>query len=373
MIAVGRVFAERRHACHSSGVRSSAAKEENQRRIPAGSITLALAAGISPGYLLVVATPHDSLVKRVFTRREDAIGELRSVLPAEVLEVLDLDRLEVEDGSYVDSDLLQRHLDVVYSVPRTDGRGEILVYVLFEHQSSDDPLMAFRVLLYIVRVWERYVRDHEGVRELPLIVPLVLYHDEAEWQSPTSLHDLFPAELITAPAWASITPSFRFLLDDLAVVSDEELQARQMSLLARVALWALRDARFDRFDRSLVAWTRLLSQVFHGPGGREAFRTIFCYIYAVRGNATARELAETIPDPILREEAMTIAEQLRQEGHHAGLQEGRRGMLLKQLKLKFGPLDEATQARVAAADDAALDRYAERVLSAATLSAVLED
>src|SRR5690606_33657510 len=48
-----------------------------------------------------------------------------------------------------------------------------------------------------------------GVRELPLIVLLVLYHDEGKWQSPTSLHDLFPAELITAPAWASITPSFR--------------------------------------------------------------------------------------------------------------------------------------------------------------------
>ncbi len=164
-------------------------------------------------------------------------------------------------------------------------------------------------------------------------------------------------------------PQLPFLLDDLAVVSDEELQARQMSLLARVALWALRDARFDRFDRSLVAWTRLLSQVFHGPEGREAFRTIFCYIYAVRGSATARELAEKIPDPILREEAMTIAEQLRQEGNF----EGCRGMLLKLLKLKFGPLDEATEARVAAADDAALDRYAERILSAATLSAVLED
>ena len=47
--------------------------------------------------------------------------------------------------------------------------------------------------------------------------------------------------------------------------------------------------------------------------------------------------------------------------------------ILEQLKLKFGPLDETAEARVAAADDAALDRYAERVLSAATLSAVLED
>ncbi len=321
------------------------------------------------GYLLVVATPHDSLVKRVFTVREDAIGELRSVLPPELLTALDLDKLELEEGSFVDPELVQRHLDLLYSVPLADGRGEAFVYVLFEHQSSDDPMMAFRMLVYMVRVWEHYIREHEGVRELPLIVPLVLYHNDGRWQSATSLHDLFPAELVKQPTWASIIPGFRFLLDDISVASDEELQARQMSMLARLALWLLRDARFDRVEHTLAAWNELLARQYRSPGGPEATATLFCYIHDVGDFATVQALAAKITDPDLREAVMTSAQQLRQEGSF----EGRRGMLLKQLKLKFGPIDEATQARVAAADDATLDRYAERVLSAATLAAVFNE
>jgi len=329
----------------------------------------ALAGGAAWGYLLAVATPHDSLVKRVFTKREDAIGELRSVLPPGLLEVLDLDRLEVETGSFVDAELMQRHLDLLYSVPLKDQRGFVFVYVLFEHQSSDDPLMAFRMLLYMVRVWEHYLREHEGVRELPLIVPLVLHHDEQTWQSATSFHELFPAELVGHPAWASVVPSFRFLLDDISRASDEELLARQMSMFARLALWLLRDARFDRLERTLEAWNELLARQYRAPDGPEATATLFCYIHDVSDYATVQALAEKITDPDLREAAMTSAQQLRQEGR----EEGRRGAVLKQLKLKFGPLDEATRGRVAAADDATLDVYLERVLSAATLAAVLED
>lgn len=74
---------------------------------------------------------------------------------------------------------------------------------------------------------------------------------------------------------------------------------------------------------------------------------------------------------------MTIAEQLRQEGRREGrqdgLREGLRSVVLKLLRLKFGELDDAVQARIAAADEATLDRYAERVLSADSIAAVLAD
>ena len=144
-----------------------------------------------------------------------------------------------------------------------------------------------------------------------------------------------------------------------------------------MALWALRDARFGRLERTLAAWSSVFSRLLEAPGGPTAVRTIFCYIYEVRGIATAQALAAQIPDPILREAAMTIAEQLRQEGRREGrqdgLREGLRSVVLKLLRLKFGELDDAVQARIAAADEATLDRYAERVLSADTLDAVLAD
>ena len=186
--------------------------------------------GVAPATLRAVATPHDSLVKRVFSVRENAIGELRSVLPPEVLEHLDLDRLEVQERTFVDVDLVQRHSDQLYSVPIDGELG--FVYVLFEHQSSDDALMAFRLLAYMIRIWEAYLREHPGVRRLPCIIPLVLHHAEIGWQSATSFQDLFAAELIREPVWASLIPSFRFLLDDICGTSDEELQARQMSAFA---------------------------------------------------------------------------------------------------------------------------------------------
>ncbi|MBN2196120.1 MAG: Rpn family recombination-promoting nuclease/putative transposase [Polyangiaceae bacterium] len=214
------------------------------------------------------------------------------------------------------------------------------------------------------------------MRELPLIVPLVLHHDEETWQSATSFHDLFPAELIGHPAWASVVPSFRFLLDDISRASDEELLARQMSMFARLALWLLRDARFGRLERTFEAWNELLARQYRSPDGPEATATLFCYIREVSEIGSVEALAEKLADPGLREVAMTSAEQLRQEGYDRGVREGLRRLrtaVLKQLRIKFGPLDEATQARVAAADDATLDRYAERVLSAATLAAVLED
>ncbi len=321
-----------------------------------------------------MATPHHSLVERVFSVREDVFGELRTLLPPEIVAALELHRLALQEGWWVDPALVQRHVDLLYSVPLKSGAGSALVYVLFEHQSSDDPLMVFRMLAYMVRVWEKYLRDHEGARELPVIVPLVLHHAEEGWRSATTLHELFPASLLRQPAWAGVVPSFRFLLDDVSVTTDEELGARQLSEFARVALWALRDARFGRLERTLAAWSSLFARLLEAPGGQTAVRTIFCYIYEVRGIATAQSLAAKIPDPILREAAMTIAEQLRQEGRQDGLREGLerlRGVVVKQLQLKFGELPAAAQARVAAADAAALERYAERVLSADTLDAVI--
>ena len=44
-----------------------------------------------------------------------------------------------------------RHTDLLFSVAWRGG-GEALVYLLFEHQSTSDGLMAFRILRYLVRI-----------------------------------------------------------------------------------------------------------------------------------------------------------------------------------------------------------------------------
>ena len=62
---------------------------------------------------------------------------------------------------------------------------------------------------------------------------------------------------------------------------------------------------------------------------------------------------------------MTIAEYLQEQGRQAALR--------NQLVYKLGPLDAASEARLAAATSEELDRYIRRVLTADSLAAVFED
>ncbi len=55
-----------------------------------------------------------------------------------------------------------------------------------------------------------------------------------------------------------------------------------------------------------------------------------------------------------------------EEGLEKGLQKGEANLLLRQMELRFGPLDESSLARVRAADAEALLRWGERILTAVT-------
>jgi flagellar biosynthesis/type III secretory pathway protein FliH len=77
---------------------------------------------------------------------------------------------------------------------------------------------------------------------------------------------------------------------------------------------------------------------------------------------------------------VNVAEQLIQEGFQKGLErglekgraDGRRTDLLKLLTKRFGPPPEDVMARVRSADEADLDRWLDRILTAPTLAEVFE-
>lgn len=58
------------------------------------------------------------------------------------------------------------------------------------------------------------------------------------------------------------------------------------------------------------------------------------------------------------------------KGLEKGLEQGERKVVLRLLERRFGPLDEQTRAQLDAASAEQLERLADRVLSAATLSEV---
>jgi predicted transposase/invertase (TIGR01784 family) len=135
-------------------------------------------------------TPHDSIFRQVFGVPANAASQLRAVLPPGLAGRLDLARLARVPGSFVDEALRWRHSDLLFTAP-LDGR-DAYVYVLVEHQSSDDPLMAFRMLRYVTRIWDDYERDHPRARRLPVIIPLVVHQGRTRWASPVQLAERSP-------------------------------------------------------------------------------------------------------------------------------------------------------------------------------------
>ena len=243
-------------------------------------------------------SPHDAMFRRIFGVPANAASQLRAVLPPGITARLDLRQLARVPGSFVDEDLRWRHTDVLFTVP-LNGR-DAFVYVLIEHQSSNDPLMAYRMLRYLTRIWDQYEREHPKTRRLPAVIPLVVYQGPGRWASPVQLLDLInlaPADRQAAQTWL---PRFEFLLDDLSRADEDQLLARELTPSGTVTLLLLKNARGNpQITAQLRQLGHLLRAVLGQPGGREEFSAMLAYIVLVSETPAGelRDLAASLgPD-----------------------------------------------------------------------------
>jgi predicted transposase/invertase (TIGR01784 family) len=311
-------------------------------------------------------TPHDRLFHYVFSNPVHAAGELQMLLPSELSRRMDWSTLETLPTRLVDQTLAELRSDVLFRA-KLDGR-EVLLYLLLEHQSSPDPLMPFRLLEYVVKIWEQYLREHPGAHQLPAIVPMVLHHSEWGWTAPTNLREMIDLDDDTFSLVAPHLPTFELLLDDISKQKDEELRGRAMSDLARLTLLCLRSLRTSPQPLTdLRRWFDLCLAVLNATDGTAAFSALASYILFTTETqraelrAFARELGPKAEEVIMTGAQMLIAE---------GRAEGEAKALLKLLHAKFGAVSEEVVTRVQTASIEDLDLWFDRALVAEALDAV---
>lgn len=115
------------------------------------------------------ATPHDAIFKQFLHHTAIARDFLEAHLPAGLLVLCDLETLQLTSGSFVEEDLRASYSDILYALQTRDGPGYI--YVLIEHQSSTDKLMAFRLMRYAIAAMQRHL--DAGHDMLPLVIPML--------------------------------------------------------------------------------------------------------------------------------------------------------------------------------------------------------
>lgn len=312
------------------------------------------------------STPHDRLFKATFTHVDEARGLLQSVLPEALSGRIDWSTLRPMAGSFVGEALRFRHTDLLFGA-QIAGR-EARLYVVVEHQSSHDPLMAFRMLVYVTRVLESHLADPDAGGGLPMVVPVVISHAEGGWTAPMEMAELFDVPEGLQEVVRAHLPSLRYWLDDLHATTEDALGKRPLGVQGRLTLLALREARVKAFARALRRWGAWLQALERAPEGIAKLSRLLEYILFVGDEpaATIRDVLKLELSDEAIEGVMTTAEQLLQQGREEGRQEGHIALLEKQMRLKFGAISTVGQARLRGASKEQLEGWSERILSAAT-------
>jgi predicted transposase/invertase (TIGR01784 family) len=111
---------------------------------------------------IAISNPHDRFFKELFSREGKSF--IVNYLPREILNLIDPDSAELVKDSFTDSELGEYFSDMIYKVRLKDG-STAHIYILFEHKSYSDPMAGFQILCYMVRIWEKIIRNHEEAKK----------------------------------------------------------------------------------------------------------------------------------------------------------------------------------------------------------------
>ena len=265
----------------------------------------------------LLAQPHDAFFKSVFSDPVHTAGLLRGHLPAEIAALIDWDSLVLVPSSFVKRSLRQAHADLLFRA-QLGGR-EVLLHLLFEHQTTVDPAMPLRLLAYITEI----LLNHERLHGLPLppVLAFVLHQGPERWTVATAFEDLFELPPSLACGLAPYLPKFSHALLDL---SQTEPATEETDATLRVVLSLMKLARARQLHADFFDWLgeQLRNAATRMPEG--LLKNLLLYAFHTDADLdTERILDKLQQEPVSQHAAMTIAQTLIAKGKSIGEAKGR--------------------------------------------------
>jgi predicted transposase YdaD len=332
-----------------------------------------------PSPKATIHQPHDKLVKSTFSDPDNARAFLEGHLPRKLTRRIDWNSLTLDSGSFIDPEFAATSSDLLFTT-KIDGQPAFL-YILFEHQNQEDPLIGLRLLTYMVRIWNDYLRNNSSATKLPPILPIVLAQDNKPWKSSTRFADLIDIPEGAGEDIKKHIPDFEFQLVELFRMPFEKILGTPMGILTLRALKAekLRALLDDLvWDESLLiqlpsaSFEMLMRYILDRDLDKPAFRRRLKTLRNPKLSKNAMSLAEQFRQEG-REETRSLAEQFRQEGRKEGRQEGlifsKQQDILEALEIRFERVPEGLREEIESIADTA---KLQSLLRAAIRSSTLE-
>lgn len=309
-------------------------------------------AGNDPNYRLLFS--HPRMVEDL----------LRGFVHADWVARLDFGTLERVNGSFVSEDLKDRRNDVVWRLRWQGGDDWFYLYLLLEFQSTPEPFMAVRLLVYMGLLLQELIRTQglKGTDRLPPILPVVLYNGKRPWRAPRDLLSLFAP--VPDDLWRRLPRLEYLLVDENRLTPGEREQTGNLvSILARLET-SLDSGEFSRSARDLA--------VLLPRGEQSDLRRIFTawtlqVLRRSHRGVTIPGVEDLEEVPMLEERIREWERKARREGRQEGLLLGTRKALLRLMTRRFGLVPRRVRAQVNAISSLQeLETMADKVLTASS-------
>ena len=156
---------------------------------------------------------HDSALRLLFSDPRVVRDFFVGFVDSELGKLLDWSTLQPAAARHADEDLKQSENDMIWGVRMLGVDGPI-VYIMLEFQSQPDWTMALRMLNYAGQFTDKLAKLHavRQQRQLPTVLPAVLYNGEAEWTPELDVGNLVA---FVPPGWEAQCPQMAHRLVDV--------------------------------------------------------------------------------------------------------------------------------------------------------------
>ena len=300
---------------------------------------------------------HDAGYKSLFSHPEMVEDLLRGFVQENWVRDLDFSTLEKVPGNYVTPKRSTRESDIVWRLRWKNGR-VLYVYLLMEFQSTVDSSMALRMMVYLGLFYQDLLKRGEITPsgKLPPVLPLVLYNGYPLWGAAREVSELIEE----VPGGLELyRPQLRYCLLDEMRMADSELESLRNLAAAVFRL----EKSFDTEAMELAL--EAASEWLRAPGLEELRKSFTDWVLKIllpsriRGVRFPELLDLEEVKTMLAESGFSWSDRWEREGMEKGLQQGRqeerqealtkaRGVLLRDLERRFGPLPEDFRRRMEA-------------------------
>ncbi|WP_425362066.1 Rpn family recombination-promoting nuclease/putative transposase [Candidatus Tisiphia endosymbiont of Mystacides longicornis] len=259
---------------------------------------------------------HDEIFRKSMENPIVAKEFLATHLPKDVLALIDSTSLKLEKDSFIESDLSETISDVLFSVKFNDQDGYI--FLLLEHQSTVDKMMAFRLFKYMINICDRYLTTNPKAKRLPLIYPLIIYNGKKKYNASLNIWNLFSHPDLARGFWTNDCQ-----LINVHDIPDEELKKKVWS---GILLFFLKHIHERQLLKRWQEISYLLPKLSKITIGHDHIRNLLSYTLTFIEQSDKIELEKILKNSLTKEKGEelmpSIAQVWKEEGIEIGLQDG---------------------------------------------------